>query len=225
MRGILLKRSAILTIAFENFMSLGKTIPIENQTDHHLLAVRALVAGVAALGLGVGFALALEVGRGQVVKIVGVIEIEEALFPLRQGLFDASPVRMEAVQVAVQRLIAELAQIDAEHIAERRALHPFRHRVLRARGYQAIEHHHLTEQLRPRRQTRLAQNLLQAQAPPHLMADMHGPSLARLFQADLIGMNSDDVSVVLRRLPLGRADPTDDTFDQWIRTFQGNLAA
>jgi hypothetical protein len=39
-------------------MSLGKAIPIENQADHHLLAVRALVAGVAALGLGVGFALA-----------------------------------------------------------------------------------------------------------------------------------------------------------------------
>ena len=57
------------------------------------------------------------------------------------------------------------------------------------------------------------------------MADMHGPSLARLFQADLIGMNSNDVSVVLRRLPLGRADPTNDPFDQWIRAFQGNLAS
>jgi hypothetical protein len=56
------------------------------------------------------------------------------------------------------------------------------------------------------------------------MADMHGSSLARLFQADLISMNSDDVSAVLRRLPLGRPDPTDDTFDQRVRAFQRNLA-
>jgi hypothetical protein len=66
---------------------------------------------------------------------------------------------------------------------------------------------------------------VKARAAPHLMADMHGPSLARLFQADLIGMNSDDVSVGLGRLPLGRADPPDDTFNQWIRTFQGNLTS
>src|SRR5258707_12836671 len=102
----------MLTVALESLVRLGESIPIQHQTHHHLLAVRSLVSRVAALGLRIALALAFEVGRRQIVEVVRVVEVEEALLSLRQGALDTLSVRLETVQVAVQSGVAEVAQID-----------------------------------------------------------------------------------------------------------------
>ena len=56
---------AVLGVAVEDFVRLGKAVAVDDETDDHLLAVGALVARVAALGAGVGQRLAFEVRRGE----------------------------------------------------------------------------------------------------------------------------------------------------------------
>src|SRR5262245_24644756 len=94
--------------------------------------------------------------------------------------------------------------------------------MLRAGCHKTVEHHHLAEQTRPRRKTAVLQDLSQAQAPPHLMANVHRPGLTSLLQADLIGMHRHDV-VILPQPRSGRADLVHDAFDQRIGTVQGRL--
>ena len=53
---------AVLGIAGEHLMGDRKAVAIDNEADHHLLAVRTMVARIAALRLRVGQGLALEVG-------------------------------------------------------------------------------------------------------------------------------------------------------------------
>jgi len=55
--------------------------------------------------------LALKVGGSQVVQKNAVIEIEEGLFPFRQFALDGFSVGMQAVQIAVERLILEGGKI------------------------------------------------------------------------------------------------------------------
>src|SRR6516162_644819 len=86
-------------------MRLGKSIPIQHQAYHHLFAVRTLIAGVSALGLGIGFGLALKIGGSQVVQKNAVLDIEEGLFSFRQFALDGFSVGMQAVQIAVERRV------------------------------------------------------------------------------------------------------------------------
>src|SRR5215208_650699 len=220
----LFERGAILTVALEDLMRLGKPISIQDQAHDDLLAVRSLVSRVAALGLRVFQALPFEVGRCQVVEVVGVIEVEQAFLALGQLALDTLPVRVQAIQVAVQRLVAQLAQIDAQNIAQGRMPNPLGHGVLRAWRDETVEHHHFAQQARPRRKADLLEDLSQTQSLPDLMANVHRPSFARLLQTDLIGVHRHDVVGSWgRQARAGRADPLHDTFHQRIGILQREL--
>ena len=67
-----LQRIAVLQIALEDLVRQRKPLPVDHQPHHHLLAVRAVIARVPALRLGVAQRLPLEVRRGQVVEEDGV---------------------------------------------------------------------------------------------------------------------------------------------------------
>jgi hypothetical protein len=71
-----------------------------------LFAVRARIARVAKLCLGVGQALALEVGRGQIVK-QDVSLSEKVLFPSAQRRFNLRSLGIKLIHVAVKPVFIE----------------------------------------------------------------------------------------------------------------------
>jgi hypothetical protein len=61
-----------------------KAVAVDHEGDHDLLAVRSMIARVAALGLGVAGTLALEIGRGEIVEIDRGVEVEQTALALDQ---------------------------------------------------------------------------------------------------------------------------------------------
>jgi hypothetical protein len=94
-------------VALEAFVRFGKTVPIQHQAHQHLLGRGTLIARVAALGLRIARRLALEVGRRQIVKVQSLVEMEPRLLAFGQLGFNALPVRMPPIPIAVQRFVAE----------------------------------------------------------------------------------------------------------------------
>ena len=97
----LVQAAAVLHIAVEDFVRFGKPVTIQHQSDDDLFAVGPLVAGISSLGLWVRFRLSFEIGRGQVIQIDSVVQIEQRLFLLRQCALDMFAVRMQPVQIPV----------------------------------------------------------------------------------------------------------------------------
>src|SRR6202035_2904173 len=89
------ERGAVLRVAGKHFVSDGKAVAIDHQSDHDLLAVRTMIARVAALGLGVAGTLAFEISRGEIVEIDRYIEIEMAALARGQRRLDGRAMRME----------------------------------------------------------------------------------------------------------------------------------
>ena len=63
------ERLAILSVAGEHLVSDWKALAVDHEPDHDLLAVGAVIARVAALGLVIAGALAFKIGRGEIVEI------------------------------------------------------------------------------------------------------------------------------------------------------------
>jgi hypothetical protein len=57
-----------MSIAGEHLIAQGKAVKGHDKRDAHLLAVRAMIARITALGLRVGFCLALKIGACDVVE-------------------------------------------------------------------------------------------------------------------------------------------------------------
>jgi hypothetical protein len=100
---------------------------------------------------------------------------------------------VQPVQGAIERLVAERAEVGGEDIGQRRASNPVRHRMFRGRAHQPVQRHDLGEQPRAPGQARVCEDRIQGQHAPHLMADVNRTGFANVFGADLIGMDGDDV--------------------------------
>ena len=75
--------------------------------DDELLAVRPMVAGVAAFGFGDEIRFPLEIGTRQVIEQDRIPQVEKALLALRQSGFDGGAVVVQAVKVSVEGIIGE----------------------------------------------------------------------------------------------------------------------
>ena len=126
---------------------IGKPSRLTTRPDHDLLAVGPMIARIAALGLAVAGALALEIGRGEIVEIDRGVEIEQAALARNQRRLDGGAVRMQLVEHLVERVFRERVEVGAEDIGKRGAPDPIRHGVFGARRNQAIEHHRAGEPL------------------------------------------------------------------------------
>ncbi len=184
-----LDRGAILAVAFKDFVGFGKAVPVQHQPHQHLLGIRPLVARVAALRRGIAQGFALEIGRGQVVEIQGVVQVEQGLLPFRQFPLDHLAVGMEPVQVAVQRFVVAGGKVRSPNIAQRRTFDPVRHGMFGKREEQAVQRHDFGELAGAVGKSRPRQNLVEPQLPPHLVADMHRARLPGLFHCDLVGID------------------------------------
>ena len=208
-------------------MGFRKAVAIQDQADDHLLAVRAVVAGVPACGLRIEPALPFEVRRGQVVEVEGVVQGEERALVRGQGPLDRHALGMQPVQIAIQRLVAERAEVGAEEVGQGRAPDPGGHGVLRGRVHQAVQCHELREPLRPGREAGLRQDPVQLEGAPHVMAHVDRARFPVVFGLDLIGVHGDHVGADGRggaRAAARRARPRGDRRDGGIGQ-EGRLAA
>src|ERR1700731_2969731 len=134
-----------------------------------------MIARVAALGLGVAGALAFEISRGEIVEIDRDIEIEQAAFALDQCRLDGGSVRMEMVEHFIKRVFFQGVEVGAEEVAERGAAQPSRHGVFGGGRDQAA----------------VAQDAVEFEAAPELVADMDRAGLAMALGGDARGIDFD----------------------------------
>ena len=110
------KRLPILDVAGEYLMGDRKAVAIDHQAHHHLFAVRTLVARVAPFGFRGPQGLAFEVRAGQVVQKDGLIQVEEVPLPLDQRPLNGHPVRMQSVEIPIQRILHQTAEVHAQNV-------------------------------------------------------------------------------------------------------------
>ena len=79
-----LQGSRVVGVAGEYLIAQGKPIEGDNQSDAHLLAVRPMIAGIAALRQRIGPSLAFEVGARDVVEQHLVVNGKQLAAALRQ---------------------------------------------------------------------------------------------------------------------------------------------
>ena len=84
---IVCKVLRIVGIAGEHLVAQGKAVKGHDQGDAHLLAVGAMIAGIAALRLRIGFCLALKIGARDVVEQHFVLDRKQLSATLRQMRF------------------------------------------------------------------------------------------------------------------------------------------
>ncbi len=95
--------------------SLGRA----NQADADLFVATALIARVAALGLGIALRLALEVGARHIVEQKLEAHAKPLSVTRHQMAAQRVLVRAELVQRAVEPVVVDQARVDAEQIVER----------------------------------------------------------------------------------------------------------
>jgi hypothetical protein len=85
----------------------GKALATDDQSHDERLAVRPMVAGGAAPGVGDGCGCAFEIGAGQVLEEARVSPVEEALLGFGQGGFHRGVEGVEAVEVSIEGIVGK----------------------------------------------------------------------------------------------------------------------
>ena len=85
---------------------------------------------------------------------------------------------MKLVEHLIKRVFLHSVKVGAEEVAERGAPQPGRHRMFGGGRNQAVEHHRAGEPQHRRREAGLAQDAVEFEALPELVADMDRTSLA-----------------------------------------------
>src|SRR5215813_922309 len=191
-----LKCGDILSIAGKYLVADGKAFAPYHKTNDHLLALRSPVAVVPALGFGVGRSQALEIERAQVVEIDARVEMEEVALALNQLSLDGAAMRVECVENAIQRILCQIIEILLENVADRRALDPRRHRMLRCWPDQPVQSHGARELAGSLGKLTRFEDVLQTEALPELVADMDRAGLAMAFGGNQLGINGDVFAAV-----------------------------
>jgi hypothetical protein len=114
---IVCKDPRIVGIAGEHLVAQRKAIEGHHKRDAHLLAVWAMVAGIAALGLRVAFRLALKIGARDIVEQHLVLDCKQLSAALRQMRFEGGLVRKQMIKGAVQTVLVDLRVAELQQIA------------------------------------------------------------------------------------------------------------
>ena len=184
----------IVGIAGEHLVAERKAVEGHDQGDAHLLAVGAMIAGIAALRLRVGFRLALEIGARDVVEQHFVLDREQLSAALRQMRFQRGLVREQAIERAIEPILVDLLIAELQQIAKRRAAIPILGNVQLARRLAEPRRHQHRRHLRPgdallaHRQQPLAQ-LLEPHPAPQRQRQVDIAELTRALDANALQAN------------------------------------
>jgi hypothetical protein len=176
-------------------MGDGEAFAADDQPDDHLLAIGAMAAGIAPLGLGIPRRLSLEIGAGQVVEVDRGIELKQPPFPLDQVGFDPGAVGMKPVEIAVEGVVSQGGEIDAQEVVQGGGADPPGHGVFAVGVDQPVECHGAGEQDGARGEAVALEDGVEAQPLPELEADMDGAGGSHPGQGEAIGVDGDEVAV------------------------------
>jgi hypothetical protein len=187
---------AVLGIARADLMGDREAVALDDEADHHWLAVRAVVARIATFGFVVGRGLALEIGRGQVVEIDRAVEIEPAAFALDERGLNGGAMEMELVEDAVERVLGHVIKTGAEDISQGSAADPLWNGMLGGRLDQPVEDHRAGPLTRGGGDAKRAQDIVQIEAFPELVADMDGTGFAMAFGVDPVRVDRNGLTLI-----------------------------
>ena len=108
----------IRAVAAEGFVAQGKTFGVDDERDHHLLAVGPMVARVAPLQQRVLLGLAFHVGAGQVVKQHVELGAEQFAIAFLQMALQFRLVGQQPVQTTIQAGVVDLAFRNPQQIIQ-----------------------------------------------------------------------------------------------------------
>ena len=100
---------------------------------------------------------------------------------------------MESIKIAVERIIDQSGEIDAQDVPQSRGANPIRHRVLGVGMDQSIECHGAGELNRLGREAKVAEDRVQSQPLPELEADMNRPGRTMVGRGDPTGVNGNEI--------------------------------
>ncbi len=181
----------VLAVAGEDLMSDREPVAVDDEADDDLLAVRAMVAGIAELSFGIGGGDPLEVVRGQIVEVDRAIEVEQVALALEQGGVDGGAMRMQRVEGPVEPVRVG-GTIDGQDIGESGALHPRRHGVLGGGLDEPVQGHGAGEPARARGEFARGQDVVQPEALPELVADVDRAGFAMVLGGDPLRVDSNE---------------------------------
>jgi hypothetical protein len=120
----LLDGGDIGAVAIKDFISQGKPIGRDHQSDADLFAVRALIAAVAALRLGITQTLALEVSAGDVVKQELEARAKEAFVAVLEMTEERLAQWQKLIQAPVEPVVIHRFAADSQQVIESRLCIP-----------------------------------------------------------------------------------------------------
>jgi hypothetical protein len=201
-------------VARHHFVSQGESLGRDDQSDHDLAAVGAMIAAVAELRLGNCRRLALDLRAGQVVAQHFVASPEQILPARLQVREQRGAMFQQTVQHEVKLVFAAPLKMGAEQIAHRTAVIPLAMTApLAARRNEPVGGRNL-EPARPigalaRGGKFLGPKLIQAQLPPQLTRQPTSAILAWMAQVILIQAQRQRGRVGRRRRAVGRKQTAD----------------
>src|SRR4029434_5156144 len=111
--------TAVLSVPLKDLVGFGETVAVQHQPHQHLLTIRPLITRVAPPGLPVSYRLPLKVGRGQIVEVNRLVEMEQLLLAGGEFPFDLLAMRMQPVKIAVERVLGERGKLRPPDVSPR----------------------------------------------------------------------------------------------------------
>ena len=136
-------------VAGEHLIAERKAVKGHDKGDAHLLAVGAMIAGIAALRLRVRLRLAFEIGARHVVEQHVVLDCEQLSASLGQMPFHGGLVREQVIERAIEPILVDLLFAELQQIAKRRPAIPVLGNVQLARRLAQPSRHQHRRHLRP----------------------------------------------------------------------------
>ena len=103
-------------VAGEYFVAQRKAVEGHDESDAHLLAVGAMIAGIAAPSLRICLGLALKIRARHVVEQHLVLDREQLSAALRQMRFELGLVGEQMIEPAIEPILVDLLVTELQQI-------------------------------------------------------------------------------------------------------------
>jgi len=137
-------------IAGEHFVAQGKAVEGHHQRDAHLLAIGAMIAGIAALRLRICLGLTFKVGARNVIEQHLVLDCKQLAAALRQMRFELRLVCEQMIEATIKPILVDLLVSELQQIGKCRAPIPILGNVQLAGWLAEPRRHQHGRHLRPR---------------------------------------------------------------------------
>ena len=198
-----------LVLPVHHLIGQRKTLRRHDQGNHHLHAVRALVAAVSEPTLVRKRRIALEIGGGQIVKQHVEARVEQRLPAFPQKREKRPLVLQQLVQTTVERVGADDAHRTAEQVPHGAVLvpvpvqPPLAARIDQLVAHQRLQHIQPTGALAARPQPRTPKPI-QTQPIPQCQRQPTRTPLPWTVQAKILDVDPNHLAIQLRRFPIRR---------------------